>query len=215
MRASGRSSTPRAEDRTFSLFSPWRFMQEPRGCVREAGVKGIVFNLLEEVVVQHHGEAAWDDLLDAAEASGSYTSLGSYRDQEMLSLVVAAAAKLALSPADVLRWFGRQAMPLLAQRYPTFFAQHSSARPFVLSVNGIIHPEVRKLYAGAHCPHFDFDEQADGSVVVGYRSPRQLCHLAHGFIEGAADHYGETAEVTHLACTANGDSACTLRLAFA
>ena len=130
-------------------------------------MKGIVFNLLEEVVIAQHGEAAWDNLLEATGLPGSYTSLGSYPDEEIEKLVVAGAAALKMPPADVLRWFGREAMPLLAQRYPHFFVEHHSTLPFVLSVNNIIHPEVRKLYAGAHCPHFRFQQAADGALFDG------------------------------------------------
>jgi len=34
-------------------------------------MKGIVFNLLEEIVVEHHDEDTWDDLLDEAGVDGS------------------------------------------------------------------------------------------------------------------------------------------------
>ena len=175
-------------------------------------MKGIVFNLLEEVVIAQHGEAAWDTLLDATGLAGSYTSLGSYPDEEIVKLVVAGANALSLSPAEVLRWFGRQAIPLLAKRYPVFFNGHRTAQSFILSVNDIIHPEVRKLYAGAHCPIFRFEQKADGMLLLTYDSPRKLCALAHGFIEGAGDHYGEAMNVEHLTCMHNGDSKCLLSI---
>ena len=35
-------------------------------------MKGIVFNLLQEVVTQHYGEDVWDDLIDAAGVDGVY-----------------------------------------------------------------------------------------------------------------------------------------------
>jgi len=175
-------------------------------------LKGIVFNLLEEVVVAQHGEAAWDMLLDETGLSGSYTSLGSYPDEEVEKLVLAGAGALKMSPADVLRWFGREAMPLLATRYPAFFTEHRTAQSFVLSVNSIIHPEVRKLYAGAHCPFFRFEQSPDGALLMTYDSPRKLCALAHGFIEGAGDHYGETINVEHLSCMHRGDPKCQLSI---
>ena len=50
-------------------------------------MKGIIFNLLEEVVTQEHGEEAWEDLLDRSGVEGAYTSLGSYPDQEFLALL--------------------------------------------------------------------------------------------------------------------------------
>src|SRR5437773_2399002 len=120
-------------------------------------MKGIVFNLLEQVVRQEYGEATWDQLLAAARLDGAYTSLGSYRDEDLYQLVGAAASALGLEPDAVVRWFGRKAMPLLAQKYPKFFEPHRSTRAFVLTLNDIIHPEVRKLYPGAQVPVFGFD----------------------------------------------------------
>lgn len=54
---------------------------------RRSGIKGIVFNLLEEIVSEQHGPDTWDALLDATEVDGSYTSLGNYPDEELLALV--------------------------------------------------------------------------------------------------------------------------------
>jgi hypothetical protein len=175
-------------------------------------MKGIVFNLLEEVVCAHHGAATWDGLVDAAGVTGAYTSLGSYRDEEIVALVGAASAALQVLPGEVLRWFGREAMPLLAKRFPAFFEAHDSLRPFITSLNSIIHPEVRKLYAGAACPHFHFEAAPDGALLIGYQSTRQLCDLAHGFIEGAARHYGEEVTIEHLNCMHQGHDRCLIRM---
>lgn len=179
-------------------------------------MKGVVFNLLEEVVVREHGPDVWDDLLDAAGVSGSYASIGSYPDAEIEALVAAASAALGLPRGDVLQWFGREAMMVLAERYQPFFSPHASSRPFILTVNSIIHPEVRKLYAGAGCPHFHFHEEDDGAALrMRYNSPRRLCRLAEGFVEGAAAHYGEQVDFRHLSCMEHGDEACEFRLAWA
>lgn len=177
-------------------------------------MKGIVFNLLEEVVIRHHGEDAWDDLLVQAGLGGAYTSLGSYPDEDVYKLVGVAARILGMAPFDVLRWFGREAMPALARRYPAYFAAHSATRPFVLSVNDIIHPEVRKVYPGADVPTFGFRDEADGSLLMRYSSPRRLCALAQGFVEGAADHFGEALHFEHLACMHRGAASCLCRIGF-
>jgi hypothetical protein len=106
-------------------------------------------------------------------------------------------------------------MPLLALRYPTFFDAHESTRPFLLSLNSIIHPEVRKLYPGANVPIFDFADAPDGNLLMGYSSARKLCALAHGFVEGAAEHYSETLTFQHLRCMHDGDPKCLFRIACA
>ncbi len=58
-------------------------------------MKGMIFNLLEEVVTAEYGEDTWDVLLDRSGAGGAYTSLGSY-----------ASEALELPPDTVVRWFG-------------------------------------------------------------------------------------------------------------
>jgi hypothetical protein len=177
-------------------------------------VKGIVFNLAEEVVSETHGSDAWDDLLDAAGVDGVYTSLGSYPDDDMHRLIKAGAEAFEVPPYDVLKAIGTGAMPLLAERYPEFFEPHTTARSFTLTVNDIIHPEVRKLYPGADVPEFDFDDTDPDELVITYHSGRQLCALAEGFIEGAAAHYGERAVIRQERCMPRGDECCVLHCAF-
>jgi hypothetical protein len=177
-------------------------------------MKGVVFNLLEEIVSREYGEDTWDELLEAAELEGAYTSLGGYPDSELMRLVGVAAATIDAPPDTVVRWFGRNALPLLARSYPAFFTPHASTRPFVLTLNDIIHPEVRKLYPGADVPVFDYDVSSDDVLVLGYQSPRKLCAFAEGLIEGAADHYGEVAEIAQPICMNRGDEKCRLHISF-
>lgn len=177
-------------------------------------MKGIIFNLLEEVVTSELGPETWDNLLDAAGLDGAFTSLGSYPDEHLFKLVGAASAALNKPAPDIVRWFGTKAIPLLAAKYPAFFTRHQSARPFILTLNSIIHPEVRKLYPGADVPDFDFESPSPDLLVMGYRSKRRLCSLAEGLIQGAATHFGETVAIHHPRCMHRGDDACRLELTF-
>lgn len=177
-------------------------------------MKGIVFNLLEELVRRDHGENTWDALLESAGLDGAYTSLGSYPDKELGKLVAAASAALRQPAETILRWFGRNAIPLLAERFPSFFTTQKTARLFLLTLNDIIHPEVRKLYPGAVVPVFDFDTSSPDVLLMGYKSERKLCALAQGFVEGAADHYGEDLSFEHVKCMHRGHEKCVFRMEF-
>jgi hypothetical protein len=176
-------------------------------------MKGVVFNLLEQLVARDFGEDTWDTLLDTAGLDGVYTSLGSYPDEDLAKLVAAASDALGMPADDVVTWLGRNALPLFAERYPQLFAPHESTRRFVLTLNDIIHPEVRKLYPGADVPEFDFDVR-DDLLVMGYRSPRKLCSFAEGLLLGAADHYGEKLTIEQPLCMKRGDDRCMLEIAF-
>jgi predicted hydrocarbon binding protein len=71
---------------------------------------------------------------------------------------------------------------------------------------------VRKLYPGAAVPVFEFDDSSPETLEMTYRSPRRLCALAVGFIEGAAAEYGEDVTVEHSVCVARGDGRCVFRV---
>ncbi len=178
-------------------------------------MKGIVFQLLEQVVTQHHGEAAWDRLLTEAGMEGAYTSLGNYEDAELFKIVGVASRHLNLPPADVVRWFGRNAIPLLSRQYARVFTPHRCTRDFVLTLNSVIHPEVRKMYPGADVPNFDFDTSSADVLIMHYRSKRKMCSFAEGLLLGAADHFCETAHIDHVRCMHRGDAECELRIGFA
>ena len=177
-------------------------------------MKGVVFSLLEQLVARDYGEDTWDALLEASDLDGVYTSLGSYPDEYLTRLVSAASDALEMPADDVVLWLGRNALPLFAERYPQLFEPHESTRPFVLTLNDIIHPEVRKLYPGADVPEFDFDDREE-LLVMGYRSPRKLCSFAVGLLLGAADHYGEQLTIEQPLCMKRGDDRCVLEIAFA
>jgi hypothetical protein len=138
-------------------------------------MKGIVFDLLEQVVSNEFGEETWDGLLERSGVEGAYTSLGSYPDEELYRLIGAASATLKLPADDVVQWFARRALPLMACKFPEFFQPHRGTRSFLLTLNDVIHPEVRKVFPGADVPTFDFDSSDPQKLIMFYNSKRQLC----------------------------------------
>lgn len=177
-------------------------------------MKGIIFNLLEEVADRDFGEGAWDRLLDEAQVSGIYTSLGSYPDAELMALVAAATRLFGRAPEDVLRWFGSAALQLLAERYPVFFHGHDSLRTFLPTINDVIHKEVRKIYAGAGTPDFRFGKISDASLQMSYVSERGLCMFAEGLLEGAAGQFEEDVAIAQPQCMHRGDPQCVFEVSF-
>jgi hypothetical protein len=177
-------------------------------------MKGVVFNLLEAAVGRQYGEETWDDLLASAGLVGAYTSLGSYPDEDLGRLVQAASQTLGLPAQSVIRWFGRESLPALAEAYPSFFTNHTDTRSFILTLNDIIHPEVRKLYPGADVPWFDYQPLSNGTLRMGYDSRRMLCSFAEGLIEGAAAHFGEQVSISQPEWMLRGSERCQLDLSF-
>lgn len=175
-------------------------------------MKGVIFNAVEEAVRTEHGEDAWDDLLTSAGLGGAYTSLGTYPDEQMYALVAAACQALGMGQEDLLRHLGRRTFGYLAGRNPELMDGFRTSRDVLLSLNAVIHPEVRKVYPGADVPVFDVQVLGDSEVALAYRSNRGLCHFAEGLALGAADHFDQVVTVTQPRCQHHGAGDCELRI---
>lgn len=174
-------------------------------------VKGIIFNLVEEIVVEDDGRDTWDAIIEAAGVDGAYTSVGSYDDEELFAILDAAGDELGMERPELLVHVGEESIPRFAERYPELFEEQDGLEPFLRSLNDIIHPEVEKLYPGADVPRFDL-EADDGTLLMEYVSSRKLCHFGEGLIHGAAHHYDTDVEVEQVRCMHRGDEACRYRI---
>ena len=179
-------------------------------------MKGIVFNILEEMVIEKCGMAAWNELLETAlpDEDGAFTAGKSYPDENLFALVHAASAKLETPAEQIISGFGEYMFGELAKRYPIFIEQAPDLKTFLLSVDQVIHTEVRKLYDDPNLPSFEYTQLDSGALLMEYRSPRKLCILAEGLIRGAAHHYQTPITLSHPTCMHTGSDHCDLIVEF-
>lgn len=172
-------------------------------------MKGVVFNIVEEVITEQLSVAAWDAVLQAADADGAYTALGTYHDDELLRIVAATGRITGMSDDDVLRFVGIHGFRGLADRVPEVMRGMRHWVDVLVDLDRIIHAEVRMLYPDAVVPGFVTTLQPDG-VLLRYTSNRDMCSLADGLAVGAGKWFGRELAVDHVTCTRRGDLDCTL-----
>lgn len=178
-------------------------------------MKGIIFNILEEMVIAHKGMAVWNEILNQELPDGGIYTVGeSYPDEQLFTLIQAVSNSTNLSMEKVVGDFGEFMFDQLATRYPIFIDQASDLKSFLKSVESVIHVEVKKLYDNPHLPNFGYSEPTDDILIMRYNSPRKLCLLAEGLIRGAAVHYKTTIEVGHTVCMHMGAKHCDLTVRF-
>ncbi len=179
-------------------------------------MKGIVFATLNSMVEEKLGFDAWQAVLDDVkpESGGIYTAGASYSDQELFKLVGAISKRTGISVPDLVRSFGEFMLGKLAIAYPKFF-EGLDAKEFLKSIDSVIHVEVKKLYPDAGLPTFAYEDQGDPQrLVMNYRSPRALCQLAEGLIQGAAKYYQTKIGMQHERCIHEGSDHCRFVLTF-
>lgn len=158
-------------------------------------MKGVIFNSVAEAVIEFGGEQLWDDLLEKAGLTGVYTSLGSYDDAELLTLVKVAADALGKTIEETTEFVGELVFPHLSGRHRNLIANHTSTVSLLCELNDVIHPEVLKLYPDAAVPDFQTLLVDGNHLQLLYRSDRQLPALAAGLIRGAANLYQEDVKI--------------------
>lgn len=179
-------------------------------------MKGVLFNIFEEFIIENYGDEVYDDILDAATLTTEepYVGPGTYPDADMFSLVGAACERLGVSLEVALKAYGRFCLPGLATRYPVFFEGIEHPKDILKIVDSVIHVEVHKMYPKAVLPSFDCEEHPDGSMSMIYRSHRKLCTVAEGLIEGVGDWFSIPIELAHSRCVHKGDDHCRFDLKF-
>ena len=175
-------------------------------------MKGIVFTLLADMVEEVYGLDAWDKVLTESGHDGLYISTETYPDQELFDLVSAAESISGVPAADLIKAFGKYSFPKFRDQNPEFCRPGMTLKEFLLTVDRVIHVEVRKLHPDASLPHFKYEEESDNQLTMYYESPRKLCMLAEGLIAGAAEHFHTSYTLIHDECMHEGAERCALHL---
>ena len=103
-------------------------------------MKGIVFNLLNEMVEERFGFEPWEEMLEAVGSDGVFVATESYPDEVLMGLVAAASGKTNIPQADLVRAFGEFMVPAFRRSYPVFFEDHVRLKDFLLTVDRVTPP---------------------------------------------------------------------------
>jgi predicted hydrocarbon binding protein len=175
-------------------------------------VHGLIFVSLRDYLAAEHG-AATEQKIMASEPF--YFVSEAYPDEEFTALVDRVLHVTGMPRERLLHDFGVfTAEKTFARLYPALFALSPTAHQFLLGVETSIHEIVRVAMPDARPPELDVSETENGAITIAYRSPRRLCAMLRGLVEGTARHYREKVRVEELACMDRGDEACRFLVRF-
>jgi len=140
-----------------------------------------------------------------------------YEDDLLLAGVAAAHQITAVPVETLLREFGRYFITNGLTRHLCAYilTQVNSARDLLLAMHDA-HQQMSRLPDGLTPPLFQYRTRTRKSseLTLIYDSPRKLCPLLIGAIEGAAKRYGEQVRIVERTCMKRGDSVCRFDIRF-
>ena len=160
-------------------------------------MKGVVFTEFLEMVEEEFGLEVVDSIITDSDlkSGGSYTAVGTYDHEEMVSLVINLSRRINVEVNDLLKVFGKYLMNRFVTMYPSFFERVDNGFDFLNTVHSYIHVEVKKLYPDAELPEFETLSMTDSRMELKYSSSRKMSGLALGLIEGCMDHFGQKVNI--------------------
>lgn len=180
-------------------------------------MKGVIFNVLEEFIVENWGEEVYEEILGACPVHMHAGHLGpaTYADVDMVTIVTKTCARLQVAPEDALRAFGRFLFPRLLARYPSVAAGIDDPYELLRHIDDAIHVEVRKLVPNAITPRILCDAvTGETGTKVSYQSSRKLCAAFTGLLQGVGDHFSCETEYRQLCCMNQGAECCEFNVRF-
>jgi hypothetical protein len=177
-----------------------------------ARLHGLIFTTFRDFVTTQYGPAIAASVF-AEQPTHVLTE--AYLDEEFTAAVRKASELTGVETDELVCEFGVFAGEATFPRlYPAYYAMAGSARPFLLTVENLIHELVRATIPKATPPHLGVEPLGDDGVTIDYSSPRKLCSLLRGLVEGTARHFGQSVESDETACMHRGDERCRFECRF-
>jgi len=173
---------------------------------------GLIFASFRDYLVTEHGAGVANDI---TAGEPQYTLSQAYPDEQFLALLERACARIALPREELLFEFGAfTAATTFARLYSVLFKHSQTARDFLLTVETPIHEVIRETLPDARPPEIAVTEVGEGDLQIVYTSPRRICAMLRGLVEGTGRVYDEALEVEELECMHHGAPACRFEVRF-
>ncbi|CAJ1965011.1 unnamed protein product [Cylindrotheca closterium] len=182
---------------------------------------GLIFEVLEDFVVDMHGTEAWHKIKEIAGCKTddqAFLRRANYDDEELFALVDAAASLLKVSSSDVLKAYGRYFLikKLSGGGYSELLkCQGSTLRQWLSNLNAM-HEYIKRSFPGEGfiAPIFWCEDCEDfnGSILLHYYSMRgnRLVQMVVGIVEELAiQHFDLEVKMNQTSLQGEGGAAFT------
>jgi predicted hydrocarbon binding protein len=176
-------------------------------------MRGIVVSGLEDYICSKVGLNQWHTAIDVCldKDKQIITAAEYYDDEKVLQIITVLTEQLNEPVTDFITDFGKHLFETLKNFYSFLLEDIDSFDSLLMSLDQVIHSNVKKVHPDALVPKFTIESNATGWTVK-YESERKLCYLAIGLLHGAADYYDIKINLEHLKCMHNKSDHCLFEI---
>jgi predicted hydrocarbon binding protein len=180
---------------------------------------GLIFVTWEKYLSERFPDTVFQTYRHALGETPETAPLASrvYSDEMLLAGVTEASRITKVSADMLLREFGRYFLlnGLTRHLCAYLLTRVNNARDLLLTMHDA-HEQMSRLPDGLTPPLFQYRIQPSNphSLIILYDSPRKLCSVLHGAIEGAAERYGDQVYIVEQTCMKRGDKFCRFKVHF-
>lgn len=179
-------------------------------------MQGFMVLALEDLFEARRGHEAWVGLLEGSELEGAALGIDprqDYADSKVFHLLEQAADALGLEETDLHFTLGRHMAPGLLEMGRSMGVLQEGWKsldilenlPRVMEAAQQLVDSQTKPVEVVRTLRLQYNE-----VAVVYRSPRQLCHLLRGILEGLGEEFEEPVLVKEPVCMRRGGPLCRM-----
>ena len=165
---------------------------------------------------ENFGDEKYEEILNecSLKTKEPFIGPGTYPDEDLMAITNKAVEKLGITLPEALRAFGKFSFLQMGKKFPDFLKPYDHPKPFLKTIESVIHVEVKKLYQDADPPRFIYKEPAANRLTIKYESKRRLCQYMEGLIDGVADFYKSPIQYKQKTCMLEGGGECEFDLTF-
>lgn len=163
-------------------------------------MKASIADCLAKLVMEKFGKDAWTKSLEKAGMS-KYTIFLPFHDiddERMMQLIDSVCSVVNITKAQAFEAFGDYWVNNYACNiYRVYFTNATSSKDFLLNMDSI-HEKITKNIDNAHPPRFDYRWKNNHTLIITYKSKRNLIDMLTGLVKGVGTYYKESIKVNKM-----------------
>ena len=163
-------------------------------------MKGVVVLALKGMLLDNYGADKWQAALRKAgiEKEPVIMPTSDVADEVVLKVVSAVCDTLGISLQQAADAFGHYWVNVYAQKmYNVYFEGVTTAKDFLLKMD-TVHVGSTKNIPNATPPRFEYEWKDDKTLIMHYKSKRNLIDFMVGLVKGVGAFYKENLKVSKI-----------------